>query len=835
MTKGILIKAGIILGIFGVTLGLAFGCSSVTDRNVTPQLTNGEDVYLTVGDITITNQDLWDMMKLSDGVNYLNQYLEEYLLSEYVDNLTQTEIDDAIEAAIYGTNDPDRIAEIQEDPDREADLIEAFEQSLVIMGFDPLDDEDLRAYAELNVAKEKYTREFILDAEEGDSLFIDEEAIQNYYEDTTKGDVCVLPIRFYSSAEANALFEENNLVPNYNQGFGKYFGTLPIDEVLTGNFDETNTTQMTDEEVFEEFLILYNIMNPSDTPIATDITFEDFCADHADEFTYNYTEMTENRSANDPYVDFADYIFDTLSLEEDDVRYSYRLQSIDVFDLLVFKVAQDDVTAFEDLDQATIDALKDEMVEDSITTNAINIAMDALWDQYELEVYDPMFKLQYAFNGDEEFDNKGDDRLVATFGDLEITADLLFDYMQNILGTYYTIEIVKAESLLQSEYYTDIYGESHDYLNSNNEKMVEHRDELREMKSIFSSDGYAAYGFSSANYTWEEFLVLAFGSYTEADVIRDLFVIGSLQPYLVRDMIAYQQAETFIQTKVDEYFSLNATHLLAYVDFDFDFSGDEYNDYVDGLSGADLTTYNALVVDLENLIIDKVENDEMSFEEIVEEYNESLINDDTNEWQEFKEFGFFLLTQNLATNGSLTPATTENYDEDFVTALKRIYDDYVILVDNSLEDVDEYLDDRLVQTDFGLHLIRATEGDGFEQPTAVYEDEDGDYSEGSDGTTVAPNESQVELYIEIRFAERIGETTDVILPTSVYDALEAYYKPVFDAYFTTSGFSIATAELILGNNPQYATDQADRIAFLNNVLDILYDVNFPEGFDADAE
>ena len=129
MNKGIVIKASIILGFFGIVLGLAFGCSSVKDKNVTPQLSNGEDVYLTVGDIEITNQELWDMMKVSDGVSFLEQYIEEILLADYISALTDEEIDDAIEYAIYGTNNPDLIAEIQEDTELEQDLIEAFEQS----------------------------------------------------------------------------------------------------------------------------------------------------------------------------------------------------------------------------------------------------------------------------------------------------------------------------------------------------------------------------------------------------------------------------------------------------------------------------------------------------------------------------------------------------------------------------------------------------------------------------------------------------------------------------------------------------------------------------------
>jgi hypothetical protein len=76
MSKGIIIKASIILGFFAVTLGLALGCSTITDKNEVPTLSNADDVYLTLDGEEITYQEVWDLMKIADGLTYLFQYVD---------------------------------------------------------------------------------------------------------------------------------------------------------------------------------------------------------------------------------------------------------------------------------------------------------------------------------------------------------------------------------------------------------------------------------------------------------------------------------------------------------------------------------------------------------------------------------------------------------------------------------------------------------------------------------------------------------------------------------------------------------------------------------------
>jgi hypothetical protein len=839
MNRGIAIKAGIILGFFAIVLGLAFGCSSVNNDSATPQISGGDDVFLSVGDVEITKQELWNKMKISDGVTYLEQYVEEQLLASYIGQVTQAMIDEKVEESIYGSNDPDQIADIQDDADLESDLILAYERTLLLQGLDPDNADDVRSFFELEIAKELYTREYLENlTDENDSpYFIDDEMLEEEYTDKTKGDVCALVIRFHSYDEAEAVMNEFNIVPNYEGRLGDYFGTTPIEDVLTANFNDTNTNIMTDEEALDAYIAMYNYMYG--TSIDGDVA--DFCANNTDGFSFEYDDLTEAYGATAAQGTFANYLWNTLELIDEDetddeipLRFSITTYSVDDYELMVYKVEEAEVTAFEDLSQAELDALYEDVLENSITSSTLSIATTQLWNDHEFEIFDPLFKLQYAFTEQEEFDNNGSDTVVATLDNTEITADDLFDYMYEQIGFFYLLELVKQENVLYSDLYTDIYGDDYDYLNNDSDEMVAHRAELREMKSIFSSNGYAQYGFSSGDYTWEEFLVLAFSNTSEANVIRDLFVIGSLQPAIVEDIIAYENAADFIQKQVDDYFSLDATHLLLYRDDDFDFNPDEYNDYVDGLTGQDATDYNALMVAFENQVKSAVNNDDVTLTDIVNEFRDGLVGDSENDWADYKAAGFFIMTEDLSAQGSLTNTSTTNFDEDFVLALKRIYDDYVDAVDSD-STITEYVDDRLVQSNFGMHFIIATEGDDFDQPTAEFDATDTTYEAGFTNDSMVPSEDQINLYIQIRMAEAKDEAAPFTIPSDVRNAIEAYYGEIINAYFTSTGYTIATIDYIVNNNPDFVNPDAGSVSFLQEVLDILFELTFPEEFKTPAE
>lgn len=831
MNKGTVVRAGIIFGLFVLILGVAWIVSSVKDKNDTPVLTNPDGAYLEVEDYTITRAELWDKMRVYDGLSYLTQYIEkEYFYKTEIAAVTDQEVADKIELFTYGTNDDDKLAEIFADTETKDYLDQQLANGMKLVNLDPTDPADLRAFVELEVAKDNATRAYILAADSEDDLYISDDTLKTYYESNVTGDVCAINIKFNSVAEAANLFNKYNLVPNYNLGWGNYTGTEDIADLTTGDFDSDNTEQLEPSDVFDEFIKMYNFMNPDIDDLAG--TLADFETTCDDSLVYDYSEITEDRTGTDPYYILGNYMFNTLDIEEDNSRFSFNLQEIGEFQILSFKISEEEVTAFDDLTQTELDDLKVEVLESKITDTVIAAVNTKKWEAAEFEIFDPILKTVYYGSEFVRFDNSGSKEIIATINGDDITADFLFDYMEPKVGAYYSIDIIQTKVLLASEDFTEMFGTDYDYVNSKNEEIVAYTEELRNMKSAFSGGNYAQYGFDNTVFDWGEFLALAFRAQDENEAIQNLYLISALQPTLVTDAINFDAATDIMQEIMDEYFSLNVVHLLAYTDFDNDLSPDEFNDYVDGLSVADKAEYDAMKAEIENLIETRLNNDK-SFNDIITEFNDSLLNDPENEWADVKEYGFHIMTQDLSASESLTPATTESYDKDFVVALKAMYDEYVVVVDTSATTVEEYYYKQLVQTNFGLHYLQATEGDDFDMPSAVYTeamDLDTEYPEDANGTTVLPNADQAALYIAIENAEKEGKAIDSSLPTSVYNACETFFGPTYTAYFTSSSFSIVSAEFILDNSPQFAANTADRVAYIEVVREILYSNTFEEGF-----
>ena len=194
------------------------------------------------------------------------------------------------------------------------------------------------------------------------------------------------------------------------------------------------------------------------------------------------------------------------------------------------------------------------------------------------------------------------------------------------------------------------------------------------MKAMFGTNYYANYGYSSADMTWNEFLYLAFSLESETDVIENMFVIPSIQNEIMHEQIDYADSTAYMQDQIFRYYSLNVNHVLLYLDFDYDFAPDDFEEYRDSLEGQDAIDFQALLVDFQNTILGKVNDDEMSFTEVVTEYSKALLTDETSEWSQFKQAGLFILTESL---GEIGQATDAALDDAFVDSLSRMYNVYM--------------------------------------------------------------------------------------------------------------------------------------------------------------
>lgn len=822
MNKSILVRGSIIMGIFLVIIGAAVGCSMLQKDDVVPQISNKDDVYLSLSEFDITNQELWEMMRNVDGINYLFDYIDEIILADYitVTAISQNEVDAKVQFLTYDTDDAEIIAEIKSNPEIDKVHVDIFRNSLIVLGYNPDDADSVRDYVKLSIALENMLRDTILNAEEGSSYEIDSTYMKNHYETTFYNDACALEVRFSSSTEANLVMDLFNLVPNYNTGFGLYTGTDPIEEVSVADFDETNTTQLNDDEVFSQYVKLYNYMNPWMPQIPEDITQEDYCDDFSDIATYNFDDMTKNSKQGESIFDLAVYIFTTLDLtEEETINYGYNVKAFGGSAILAYKISQEERKPFEDLtDQELLDIFNELVEEEVNPTNTYNLIREKR-EEVGLEIFDPFMKLKYEFSNLVSYENGGHETLIATFGDADITADDLFAYMESKIGTFYSIELVKVKRLVLSDEYEDLYGTNRDYINNKSDLMKKHREELSTMKMDFGNNRFSEFGFSPTTYTWEEFLFLAFGTTSDNDVIEELFIMGSIQPLLIYPTLDYDSVVLYIQEQIDNYYSLNASYILLSVDYDLDFKSDSFDDLLAGFDTAQEAEFNLLKIAFEDLVIKKYIDDEYSSEEIIEEFQDSLIDDEDNEWAIFKQYGFMITYDNS------TPQ-----DESFSASLKRIYDLY-IRPEN--EELNEYIDNQLTVTDLGLHLIIAHPGVDFIQPSAFFEvdSENPDaYSVGSANENVLPTEAQISIFNEIKFQKMKDELADVVLPNSVYSAIEHYYLDMFNAYFTYTGYALTAAEYMLDNNPIYADNNTDSIALLEQILDTFYKTNFPEEF-----
>lgn len=120
MNRSLIIRAGAIFIAFVIIIVIAVSCDSAAANTNEAMVSNPDDVYASVDGIDITYGELWSVMKNVDGLDYLFDYIDEVLLSEYldtdyVDAVTQEEIDAEIRYLTYLTEDEEVIAQIVAD------------------------------------------------------------------------------------------------------------------------------------------------------------------------------------------------------------------------------------------------------------------------------------------------------------------------------------------------------------------------------------------------------------------------------------------------------------------------------------------------------------------------------------------------------------------------------------------------------------------------------------------------------------------------------------------------------------------------------------------------
>jgi hypothetical protein len=778
----------------------------VVVENYKQMVSDKDEVYFSVGDFEITREDLYNEMIDPGGLYLLLDYVDSMLLSDYIVDVTNEELVDELNRLTFDTTDTDTINSL--DPDVYQDSIDVFNNTLLEYGYNPGNTDDVNEYLSLNIAKRNALLYQYSNDELEPEFYTTNTALENYYNVTMKGDVCALELRFNTETEVKNVFNHFNLVTGFNDGFGLYYGETPIEDVE--NFSSINTTQLSNEETFGYFVQIYNYLNQGNTQLPVDITKENLCLDYPELVTYSYSEVLDEYSDNTIYLDYVDYIFEDLHTLYD--IYSYEPMTFGQNEMFVYKISHSEVTDFDDLTETELTELDLEYVTLRALESETFIEdyMIALRLENEFNIVEQFLGVLYQSQYLQEMDSYKDPTIMATLGETEISVDTFYDHVESRLGYKYTIYLKGINNLLTNGVYEELYGDNFDVLTNDSEEIIGYRAQLQQIKDCFELERYVSYGYSSFEYTWNEFMFLALNSTNETEALMNLLVFQTLTEPNVMSDFDFNLVSEFIQEQYDDFFDLNVEHLLLYIDFDNDFVPDNYLEYIEGLDETETLEFNDLISSFDSLVRTKFESGS-SLEDIVDEFNNGLLNDESNDWVSYREYGFKLLTEDLTYTGeSLSLSSTTNFDSAFRNSLIRIYDEY-----SSLEEIpDSYLDPSYTNSTFGMHIILATKGNNFDQPSAYFDQSNSEvvYSEGSNNLTDLPTQEQLTLFKTIIIAEQSGLETDVTLPDSVYEAIEYYYLPVFSNSVYANTFLIEAAQDIVDGDSLFMISNTENMA-----------------------
>jgi len=829
-----------------------------TFTGATPSLSNPDDIFFSGNTYNITYGDIYEEFKINDGINRLLFMVDSILLADYISAVTQSEITEKVKYLKYGTTDDTEIANFTEQ--ELLDLEDAYNQNMSLLGYANNADE----YVKMVIAKEKYAREAMTNSDNSDETwYVGPSTIATYFASTFFEDASSIKIRFYSETDAKNVLRHFNLV-SLNGTLKLYTGTKPLDQVPSSSLNDTNTVALTQDELIDAFIDMYNyVYGEYRDSISKDLTLTELVS--LDQLKVNYADTYANNAT------LATYLFKTLGSATEtnngtSTKAYYTYQPVKYYGtndtsyymiLNLEKSVKNDVSDFSGDEQdliaiigsGTYDTIKQTLIDTSLETSGfVANRIATLRSDNNFLIYDYYLGIDYqAIDASYVANEEGDESIVASFGNHNITADEFFATAMNINGALYTL-YASQMAVVMDKYYEQVYCSDtsvacdYTFASNTSARMEEHRTSLADLKTSFLDSYYTLY------YTFDEYIYLAYGAQSEDDMLAKYYVKSNLQPYLVYDEITKDNwalltdyLYNLVQDYYDNYFCLNVEHLLIYLDRDEDGTQDNYTDFVAGL--ADPAAYEIVLTNFEAAITTYLADSTHTFASLITDYLKASRSDAT--WGEFKNYGFYLMTEDLSSSESLTYLNSvDTYEQSFVDALIQTYQQY-ILPENV--DSDSYYYDQFVETSYGMHMIYATKGTDFTKPSAKFTmtyDELGDpnYDLNVVNTSDVPSIEQLKLFSEYRFDQIAYGTADDAeatygftlpsIPTSVLNAMEAYFTTLHDSMYIVGFLNIIVSDkLIEGNfvnthSSYCSVSEADLKARLAEIHDIYFDQVF---------
>lgn len=788
--------------------------------SVIPTLSNPDAIFYQSELFRLTYQDLYEEFKSNDGVNQLLFLIDQELLKDRIAAVSADAIAKRILVLKYNTSDPVEIDKIT--PEDRQTLDNNFDENMFLLGY----SQNVEVYVRMLIAKEQLATEMMLDvANKEKTWYISDQVLANDYTTGVYEDIQAIKIRFLNSNDARQIMRQFNLV-SYQNDLRLYIGTRPLEEVSSTGLNDTNTRVLTSDEILLYFIQMYNVVYGSfRDAIPLNATYADIKNNPVFKQSFTQTRAIQTNLAN--------YMFNVLASQENPVVnrpfYSYQPMpfagSNDTAHYLILKVSGTDRVNLSNFNPTTqnlatligqeaYDQLKQTKIEQYLkTTNFVAERMNEYRASQGFVILDYFLGMDYkGIYADYQVDNDGSETLVAKLQNgFTVSADQLLTHAIEKNGTLYSVYAAQYAAMVsrhfQTVYCQNITPCETNLTNSSLQGIKDHFKELEELKKSYQESYYAIY------YTFAEYVYLAYGSKSDEDVIKSYFVKSKLQPHVIYEAISLNNYDILqslllpvVQEYYQNYFSLNARTVLIYVDRNEDGSPDNYKSFLESLT--DRAAYDQKLADFIAAIrLYLSNNPQNGFDHLVTAYNTARRNDAV--WGEFKQYGFGLNLGNPSSSGSITYLNTKDQFEDaLVEAFQATYNQY--LLPANIDKTGIYYNGE-AETNAGIYLIFAQKGSNFTKPSArfamTFTNGVPNYTVGSANESDIPSFDQLRLYTQKRFYEiAYGTASDVetkygitipVLPTSLIQAMDAFFAPIHDSLYVVGHLNLRVSELLL--------------------------------------
>ena len=771
-------------------------------------------VYYSGDGYEVTFKELFDSIKTNDGADQLIEMVDREILSDYFNLISTEDIENKRIQLIYGTNDQEIIDDIDED--KVTDMIKSYNDGMVVLGF----SEDDTPYLELLVARDLYVKELLTNPDiEDNNLYINALDIAEEYTKRRTGEVNAILVRYESSETVTSLLRENNLV-EYNGELRLYTDeSVPLSSVPSHRLNDENTRSLTEAELLQYFIEFYNeAYDGQRDPILETSSLEDLLVNDALVFDYE--------ALSDINVKLGNLLFTGLStmVDQENIYYTYKPFEVKITNrnnyYLILNLDRDyvDLSGF-DGDQAELINIIGEDVYTDIQNDLVNTLLKessfvgrqlkTLREEHDFEIFDYYLKLDYESVVPRDMEKTNfnqSDFVIATLDGEDILVKDLMAFALERKAPLYLLHAAQLD-ILRLTHYEDVYCDDEgncelDYTQNNSGAMNTHIASYAELENSFNESQYANY------YTFADYLYLAYGVKNDVEMINS-YVKRTLEPLFIYNYVLENKDQMIsemmpiINEYYDNYFSLDVRHILIYIDDNGDGNPDDYEEYYEGLEDGQ-AEFDTMVSNFRTDIITYLSENDDDLALVVSTYEKASSTDEL--WGAYKRAGLRILTENLSAQKSLTYTNTyKAYEDGFVDGLVSTYQQYQ-LTENI--DKDFIYSDVLIETSYGLHIVKAEKGDDFELPSAeftVSEDTTFNYPDGLNNTEFRLSASQIEVYFSYRVfdiastvvnLETIFDFEKPDLPSRIEDLMALFVRDLYDAYYITAYLNMGMMDIL---------------------------------------